>query len=263
MGAFQSHSTLSNESANVRPQSLEWLSHTDCLEIQMSLTNVRSIILAMLARCEVPYAVKPYDQFLHDRCVAVCEERGYPIGLNSGPESNIKHDVEHKPTLLPFLPTGVCIASATYGYLKTDMPRLIYIALFTAFATYLDDFFKSDVESVALFRKRLTRGERQGHPMLDGLADLLNHTDTAFGHTAANMIVQDALGYLNSLLLDYETQSLIVRAYCVVQDEDISLLTYIGFYSGRKTQKGFQSICAICPVPPRPTPFSCFRKTCL
>ncbi|KAF5311046.1 hypothetical protein D9619_007675 [Psilocybe cf. subviscida] len=171
-------------------------------DAQVSPQNIRQVILALLSHCEVPYAIKPYDQFLHDRCLGVCEERGYP-GIGSGYGSDQVHG---EPSLLPFLPTGVWLAAEAYGHLKSDLPRLIYIALYTAFITYLDDLFKRDVESVALFGQRLIRGERQGHHVLDGLAHAMNDAETQFGRTAANIIIYDTLGYMNSLLIDHETQ---------------------------------------------------------
>jgi hypothetical protein len=174
----------------------------------LPLQNIRQVILALLAHCEVPYIIKPYDQFLHDQCLAVCEARGYPIYSNSGCGTEPELNNYDEPSLLPFLPTGVYIASASYDHLKSDLPRITYIALYSTFVTYLDDLFKRDVERVALFSQRLMRGESHGHPVLDGLADLLTQTETHFGRTAANIIVHDTLGFFNSLLLDYETQGL-------------------------------------------------------
>lgn len=180
------------------------------MKAQVPLPNIRQIILTLLAHCDVPYIVELYDQLLYDRCLVIFEERGYPIGSNS------EQDIDNEPSLLPFLPTGVYIASASDDHLKSDLPRLTYIALYSAFVTYLDDLFRRDVQSVALFGKRLMRGERQGHPVLDGLAHLLNETETHFGRTAANVIVHDTLGLLNSLLLEYETQGLHVSIDCIV-----------------------------------------------
>lgn len=59
-----------------------------CLKTLVSLEDVRSIILALLVHCEIPYVVKPYDQYLHDCCLAVCEDREYPIGSKRDPVSN-------------------------------------------------------------------------------------------------------------------------------------------------------------------------------
>lgn len=174
----------------------------------MPLLNVRQVVLDLLARCEVPYAVKPYDQVLHDRCLATCEERGYPIGATTSHGFDSKNDIDGERPLLHFLPTGVYMASNSYDHLKADVPRLIYVALFTTFVVFLDDLFKRDVESIALFGTRLMRGEKQGHPALDCLASLLNDTEMQFGRTVANIIVNDTLAFLNSLVLDYETQGL-------------------------------------------------------
>jgi hypothetical protein len=193
MGATQSHSVSESVLSNDKPT-------------QVPLSNIRQVILALLAHCEVPYIVKPYDQFLHDRCVAICEERGYPIGSSSGSGSDSTHGSDRELSLLPFLETGVYYAATTYDY--PDLPRRIYIALYTAFVTNLDDLHRRDPERVALFGMRLMRGERHGHPVLDGLADILNETETHFGRTAATLIIHDTLGFVTSLSIDYETQGL-------------------------------------------------------
>ncbi|KAF5329790.1 hypothetical protein D9619_009251 [Psilocybe cf. subviscida] len=177
-------------------------------EVDVPLQDIRRVVLGLLADCEVPYVVRPYDQILHDHCLAVCEERGYPIGSHSDRDSDSKLGIDNKFSLLPFLPTGVSMSSITYGHLNLGLPRLTYIALFTTFLTYMDDLFKRDIESVALFAKRLVRGESQGHPVLDGLVEVLNDAETHFGRTVANIVVHDVLAFFNSLLLNYETQGL-------------------------------------------------------
>ena len=119
--------------------------------------------------------------------------------------------IDREYSVLPFLETGVYYAATTYNY-PDHLPRLVYIALYTAFVTNLDDLHRRDAESVALFGMRLMRGERHGHPVLDGLADLLNETEEHFGRTAATLIVHDTLGYVASLSIDHETQGVKVSA---------------------------------------------------
>lgn len=131
--------------------------------------------MGLLSECEVLSAVKPYGQLLYYECLAVCQERGYPVELPA------EHDP--KPSLLPVIPSGVYTASIVYTHIKTDIQRLIYLVLFTACILYLDDLYKRDVESVALFGQSLKLGDKQGDAVLDGLADLLKGAETHFGST--------------------------------------------------------------------------------
>lgn len=179
----------------------------------MSPQHIRQVILSLLSHCDVSYTVESYDQELHDLCLAFCKERGYSIGINSSGDSNPKGCAENEPSWLSYLKIGVYLSSIMYSHLKTDVPRLTYIALYASFIIYSDDLFKRDTELVASFGTRLIRGEKQGHPVLNALADLLNDSEMHFGPTGANIIFYDTVGYFTSLLLDYETPSLKVSTH--------------------------------------------------
>ncbi len=70
------------------------------------------------------------DAALEDLCIKEGERRGYPLDL-----------------LKPYLTVGLNIAASAYHHLANDDVK-VYIAFFTAFATYLDDTYPDDPDTL-------------------------------------------------------------------------------------------------------------------
>ncbi|KAF8957808.1 isoprenoid synthase domain-containing protein [Flammula alnicola] len=162
---------------------------------------IRNIIGDLLIKCQIPYVVTPYDQELHDLCCAVARERGYPMGTDRS-----------VPSLLPFIQSGVIIASVAYGHLESEATR-VFISLYTAFLVYVDDAYQRDVQRVSVFNERFVLREPQEDPVLDGLADWLHEIPKHYERVAANIILTATLNLINASLLEFQTKGMQASIY--------------------------------------------------
>lgn len=132
------------------------------------------------------------DAALEDLCIKEGERRRYPLDL-----------------LKPYLTVGLNIAASAYHHLANDNVK-VYIAFFTAFATYFDDTYPDDpdtVVGVANFTKRFASLEKQPTKMLDNFVNLLAEAPQLFGEVAADFIVQGGLRYITALILEIRSKS--------------------------------------------------------
>ena len=146
----------------------------------------------------MPYYRTPYDHDLHDLCIQECKLKRYPIDKINGNCSIAK-----------FIPSGVIIASSTYGHLKSRTTQM-FIALYTAFLVRLDDAYAGDIKGLNSFNERFVNGQKQADEGLDGFDRFLRETSLHYHGIPANVILTASLNYVTSIILEYETQEMMV-----------------------------------------------------
>ena len=154
------------------------------------------IITELLSRCNIPYYRTPYDQDLHDLCIQECKLKNYPID---------KMIAKH-------IPCGVSIASTAYAHLKSR-PTQVFIALYTAFGSWIDDTYSQDVLGVDSFNERFVAGRKQANEYLDGFDRLLHETKLHYHGIQANVILTSTFNFITSIILDFETKGMSVSLY--------------------------------------------------
>ena len=86
----------------------------------------------------------------------------------------------------------------------------MFIAIYTAFLTWIDDTYSADVVGVDCFNERFVTGQKQENEGLDGLDRLLRETNLHFHSIQANVILTASLNFVTSTrtILDFETQGM-------------------------------------------------------
>ncbi|KAG7440245.1 terpenoid synthase [Guyanagaster necrorhizus] len=114
------------------------------------------------------------DAALEDLCYKEAVRRGYAVDV-----------------LRPYLTVGLNITASAYHHLVDDNIK-VYIVFFTAFATYFDDVYPDDPDALI------------GVP---AFTKILAGTSYLFGEVAADFIVQAALRFITSLILEIRSKS--------------------------------------------------------
>jgi len=130
-----------------------------------------------------------------------CKLKGYPIDKAHG-----------KLSIIKCIPCGVIFASTSYGHLKNRSTQ-VFIAIYTAFLTWVDDTYVEDVRGVDIFNERFITGRDQVNEVLDGLARLLREINLHYYGIQADVILTASLNYITSIILDFETQGMTVSFY--------------------------------------------------
>jgi hypothetical protein len=89
----------------------------------------------------------------------------------------------------------------------------VFIALYTAILTWMDDTYAQDVTGADSFVERFVTGQKQVDEGLDGLDRFLRETNLHFNSIQANVILTASLAFATSLVLDFETQGMPVSLY--------------------------------------------------
>ena len=166
-----------------------------------STEDIRDVIKELLSRCNIPYCRTPYDRDLYDLCIQECKLKGYPIDKIHG-----------KASIAKYIPCGVIIASTGYAHLKSRSTQ-VFIALYTAFLTWIDDTYARDVIGADSFNERFVIGRKQANEGLDGLDRLLREINLHYHGIQANVILTASLNFVTSTILDFETQGMPVSLY--------------------------------------------------
>jgi hypothetical protein len=166
-----------------------------------SHNDIRNAVDDFLAHCNFSFPVTQYDRDFHNSCCDVARSKGYPVD---------------SPTLKPFIPGGVLMATTTYSHLQNKSTQIL-IALYSAFLIYIDDVYQHDVEGVNCFIERFILCQAQDDPVLDALTSLLREFHQHFGRVASNIMITSTLNFMTSLLLDHETQGMPVRRGLKIQ----------------------------------------------
>ena len=86
----------------------------------------------------------------------------------------------------------------------------MFIAIYTAFLTWIGDTYTRDVIGVDSFNDRFITGRQQASETLDGLARLLREINLHYHGIQANVILTASLNFVTSTILDFETQAMVV-----------------------------------------------------
>lgn len=106
------------------------------------------------------------------------------------------------------LVTAVNFATTTFGHNRLETQ--VHIALFTVLCLCVDDL---EVDSAALteFVQRLQTGERQLHPVLTLLAEILRRTPEFYHPYAASAIVAGTVHFINCTIFDKESENMVLH----------------------------------------------------
>lgn len=169
--------------------------------------EIRDTVVDFLNRCRIAYrrdiCVDPaFDEDCHTECL----RRGYDM-----------------KTLAPFLRVGIDIAGTAYTHLK-DKKVQRYVAIYTAYLTYLDDFCQTEagIIYVSSFLKRFINNEPQEHKLLDDLASILKEVNMFWPPITASLILAASLNFISSLFLDHETKDMQVLMLIIIMKRIIS-----------------------------------------
>jgi hypothetical protein len=173
-------------------------------KLQLTSTEgIRDVIAELLSRCNISYYQTPYDRDLHDLCIQECKLKKYPID----------DEIHRKASIAKYIPCGVIIASTGYAHLKKNRSTQVFIALYTAFLTWIDDTYTRDVVGVDSFNERFVTGRKQANEGLDGLDRLLRETNLHYQSIQANVILTASLNFVTSTILDFETRGMQVSPH--------------------------------------------------
>ncbi|KAF8186249.1 isoprenoid synthase domain-containing protein [Pholiota molesta] len=160
-------------------------------------TVIREVIEGLFLKIKAPFIVTPYAQLqdFHNLCCKFAIDNGYPMGTDRS-----------IPSLRPFIPVGVSLASMAYGHI--DEETRVFIAIYTAFLVHADDFYVRDNERLRVFAERFIRREKQFDLVLDALADFLLKIPDYYEPVLANIILMGALNLINACTLEFQTQGM-------------------------------------------------------
>ncbi|KAK0197876.1 isoprenoid synthase domain-containing protein [Armillaria mellea] len=126
------------------------------------------------------------DPELEILCMKEVERRGYALD-----------------TLQPYLVTGLNIAASAYHHVDNVNVK-VYIAIYTAFATYFDDAYPDDPDALI---ERFVSSEKQPTKILDDFAGVLAEASQLFSRVTADFIVQAVLRFMTALILEMRSNS--------------------------------------------------------
>ena len=169
--------------------------------------GIRDVITELLSQYNIPYYQAPYDRDLHDLCIQECKLKRYPIDKIHG-----------KASIAKYIFCGVIIASTGYAHLKNRSTQ-VFIALYTAFVTWIGDTYSRDDIGVDSFNERFVTGKKQANVGLEGFDRLLRETNLHYHSIQANVIVTSGLNFVTSTILGFETREMPVSFYIEWMDD--------------------------------------------
>ena len=155
--------------------------------------GIWDVITKLLSWCNIPYYQTPYNRDHHDLCIQECKLKGYPIDKIHG-----------KASITKYIPCGVIITSTGYAHLKSRSTQ-VFITLYAAFLTWIDDTYAQDVVGVDSFNEQFVTRWKQANKGLNGLDQLLRETSLHYHSIQANVILTVSLNFVTSTILDFET----------------------------------------------------------
>ncbi|RPD78014.1 terpenoid synthase, partial [Lentinus tigrinus ALCF2SS1-7] len=105
--------------------------------------------------------------------------------------------------------TACGIAECTYAHTSYYHQR--FVALYTAYLTYVDDLGHKNVEIVGRFVQRFVRGELQPIPALRRLQELLATVHEYYPRVGADAIVSSTLDGITGMYIELTTKGYVVQ----------------------------------------------------
>ncbi|TFK26565.1 hypothetical protein FA15DRAFT_270896 [Coprinopsis marcescibilis] len=160
--------------------------------------EIKAICRDLLERCGAEYKIVPFSNFdLWDACWTHVQN-----------EYHIHRDdtTGAFPKLHKYIRLGVLMADTSYAHIL-DLKLRVWIALFTALTTYLDDVVSSDNHHLRTFTGVLLLGRSHDHPVLNAFISFLKDMPDKFDDFIVNMVVSASMRYLMSIALEVEGKS--------------------------------------------------------
>ena len=95
----------------------------------------------------------------------------------------------------------------------------MYIALYSAFALWVDDAYTRDVTGIDSFNERFVTGSKQANEVLDAFDRLVRETNLHYHGIQASVILTSTLNFVTSIILDFETKGMPVSLYFEWMDD--------------------------------------------
>lgn len=164
-------------------------------EVHFLRETCSAMVKGFLNDCGIPYRAREVDQNLFEAACDSATKRGCCM---SGPGN-----------LLSALRVGASFGSTSYRHREFDVQ--LFTALFTAYATYMDDMCARDASLVGKFVDNFILNKPQGHPVLDAFAGLLLEMPEKFSEVVSNLMITSSLNLITAWLLEADVPHMIVR----------------------------------------------------
>ncbi|THU78045.1 terpenoid synthase [Dendrothele bispora CBS 962.96] len=168
-----------------------------------SLADVQDVARSFLTRSEFNYP-RPTQELTDKFYKSAVEEsnrRGITMESKAG-----------KHFLGPCLLFSVRMTTTTYAHLENKATQML-LCIFIACTFYMDDAGQlENREDIEKFHERFFTGQPQPDPVLAALGDVLREMHQHFGRMEANIIVTSALNLYSSVILEFRTEELKIKA---------------------------------------------------
>ncbi|KAG1849796.1 isoprenoid synthase domain-containing protein [Suillus tomentosus] len=156
--------------------------------------SIRQTIANFLRRCGLQYIDVTLDEAYHSECCQEAIKRGFPM--------------DGKYSIRTYMDAGVAMGSFTYAHLPD--PARMWMSLFTAVVTRIDDMVDNgeDMVDVCCFNERFVNRQPQGNPMMNMLDVILREITCLHSPLASDLITTSALNFMSSNCLDNETRDM-------------------------------------------------------
>lgn len=148
-------------------------------------SQIGQILSGFLKDCDIAY---PHDVQLdhafRDACYADAIQRGFDLKILAKP-----------------LDVGIAIADTAYQSLGSYSTR-IFIAVWTALLTHIDDAYETYSDGLDQFLDRFTRRLPQRYEVLDQVATMIDEIPQHWGIVSSNLITTSEIDYLTSTIID-------------------------------------------------------------
>lgn len=98
------------------------------------------------------------------------------------------------------------MAGLSYTHLPNETAK-IFIALYTAHLTYLDDRCDDHVGGLTLFSRNFARKQPHDHKILNDVADIFCEISDYWAPVIADLILTSSLEFVTSMVLDREMEN--------------------------------------------------------
>jgi hypothetical protein len=150
-----------------------------------TISRISNILSSFLQQCNIRYPLEvKLDGTFRDTCYADAIQRGFDMKL-----------------LKKALDVGIAIADTAYRHLTNHSTR-VFVALWTALLTHVDDYYKIYADGLEDFFPRFMRQEPQRYPALDQIVTMIHEIPQHWGTISSNLILTSEMDYLTSSIID-------------------------------------------------------------